>query len=44
MMKIASVAEANAAGRDLERVVRAWCDWRTAVAIGKPPADPRLVE
>jgi hypothetical protein len=28
MMKIASVAEANAAKADLIRVVKAWCDWR----------------
>jgi uncharacterized protein YdhG (YjbR/CyaY superfamily) len=28
VMKIGSVAEANAAKRDIERLVRAWCDWR----------------
>src|SRR5262245_20806055 len=27
-IKIASVAEADAAKKDLERVVKAWCDWR----------------
>jgi hypothetical protein len=31
-MKIGSLAEANAARRDLERVVRAWCDWRASEA------------
>jgi hypothetical protein len=30
VMKIASVAEADAAKPDIERVVRAWCDWRAA--------------
>jgi uncharacterized protein YdhG (YjbR/CyaY superfamily) len=30
VLKIASVAEANAAKKDLERIVRAWCDWRDA--------------
>jgi uncharacterized protein YdhG (YjbR/CyaY superfamily) len=29
VMKIASLAEANAAKPDLERLVRAWCDWRS---------------
>jgi uncharacterized protein YdhG (YjbR/CyaY superfamily) len=28
VMKFASVAEANAAKRDLQRVVKAWCQWR----------------
>jgi uncharacterized protein YdhG (YjbR/CyaY superfamily) len=28
VVKIASVKEANAAKKDLERIVRAWCDWR----------------
>ncbi|MFL5355844.1 DUF1801 domain-containing protein [Archangium sp.] len=41
IMKLGSVAEANAARRDLERLVRAWCDWRTSaaetVATKKPP-------
>jgi hypothetical protein len=27
-MRIKSVAEANVARGDIERVVRAWCDWR----------------
>jgi uncharacterized protein YdhG (YjbR/CyaY superfamily) len=30
VMKIGSVAEANAAKGDLERIVKAWCDWRDA--------------
>lgn len=38
VMKLASVAGANAARRDLERLVRAWCDWRTSLAGGKPLA------
>jgi hypothetical protein len=28
VMKIGSVAEADAARPDLERIVRAWCEWR----------------
>jgi uncharacterized protein YdhG (YjbR/CyaY superfamily) len=28
VMKIGSVAEVKAAKRDLERIVRAWCDWK----------------
>jgi uncharacterized protein YdhG (YjbR/CyaY superfamily) len=32
VMRIGSVAEANAAKRDIERIVRAWCDWRDAEA------------
>jgi hypothetical protein len=28
VMKIGSVKEANAAKKDLERLVKAWCDWR----------------
>ena len=30
VLKLGSVAEANVARRDLERLVRAWCDWRDA--------------
>lgn len=30
MLKIGSVTEANAAQRDIEKLVRAWCDWRDA--------------
>ena len=32
VMKIASVAEANAAKDDLQHLVRAWCDWQDADA------------
>jgi hypothetical protein len=31
VMKIASVAEAKAAKRDISRIVKAWCDWRDEV-------------
>ncbi|MBK6692516.1 MAG: DUF1801 domain-containing protein [Myxococcales bacterium] len=31
VLKIGSVTDANAAKRDLERLVRAWCDWRDSV-------------
>jgi TfoX/Sxy family transcriptional regulator of competence genes len=31
IMKIGTVAEANAGKREIERVVRAWCDWRDSV-------------
>jgi hypothetical protein len=38
VMKIASVAEAERARPDIERIVRAWCDWRAsgAAAATKP--------
>jgi uncharacterized protein YdhG (YjbR/CyaY superfamily) len=29
VMKIATVAEANKAKADIEKIVRAWCDWRS---------------
>jgi uncharacterized protein YdhG (YjbR/CyaY superfamily) len=32
VMKIGSVAEANAARKDIERIVQAWCNWRAAQA------------
>jgi uncharacterized protein YdhG (YjbR/CyaY superfamily) len=45
VMKIGSVAEANAARKDLERLVRAWCDWRAgsepAATKRAAPANPR---
>lgn len=28
VMKIATVAEATAAKRDIEKIVEAWCEWR----------------
>jgi uncharacterized protein YdhG (YjbR/CyaY superfamily)/TfoX/Sxy family transcriptional regulator of competence genes len=31
VMKIGTVAEANTAKREIERVVRAWCDWRDSL-------------
>jgi hypothetical protein len=36
-MKIASVADANAAKDDLQHLVRAWCDWRDAAAESHAP-------
>ena len=43
VMKLGSVAEANAARADLERVVRAWCAWRDEEAGDDrpPPAKKR---
>jgi uncharacterized protein YdhG (YjbR/CyaY superfamily) len=44
VMKIASVAEANAARSDIERIVKAWCAWRDAEAGEDEPrkaAGPR---
>ena len=32
VMKIASVAEAETARADIERIARAWCDWRASEA------------
>ena len=32
VLKIGSVAEADAAKPELEKIVRAWCDWRDAPA------------
>lgn len=40
VMKISSVAEANAARPDLERIVRAWCEWRTSSIKDAPVARP----
>jgi uncharacterized protein YdhG (YjbR/CyaY superfamily) len=37
VMKIGSVAEANAARKDIERIVQAWCQWRVAEAGGEKP-------
>ena len=41
MMKIGSLAEAEAARADLKRIVRAWCDWRVSLAPVVPPARNR---
>jgi hypothetical protein len=38
VMKLASVAEANAARKDLERIVQAWCEWRVPVTKARAPA------
>lgn len=35
VMKLATVAEANAAKKDIERIVTAWCDWRDATVAGE---------
>ena len=32
VLKIATVAEANKAKADIEKIVRAWCDWRSKKA------------
>src|SRR5690349_8571340 len=36
--KIGSLAEADAARADVERLVRAWCDWRDGARGGPAPA------
>jgi hypothetical protein len=41
VMKIASLADAAAAKEDLERLVRAWCDWRDAETAGSALSAPR---
>jgi hypothetical protein len=43
LLKIGSVAEANAAKADIERIVKAWCGWRTAGdgAVKATPAAKR---
>ena len=40
VMKLGSVAEADAARGELEAIVRAWCEWRTtgATAVTRAPA------
>jgi uncharacterized protein YdhG (YjbR/CyaY superfamily) len=38
VMKIGSLAEADAARADLERLVRAWCDWRSPGAVAPSQA------
>ena len=40
VMKIGSVEEASRARADIERIVRAWCDWRTSG--GKPSPAKRI--
>src|SRR5687768_1116138 len=42
VMKIGSIAEANKAKAELEKIVRAWCEWRAAGAsTAKPKAKPK---
>lgn len=42
VMKIGSLAEADAARKDIEKVVRAWCNWRAAErGTAKRPAAKR---
>ena len=38
VMKIATVTEANKARPELERLVRAWCDWRDQPQAKRTPA------
>jgi uncharacterized protein YdhG (YjbR/CyaY superfamily) len=38
VMKIATVAEANKARPEIERIVRAWCEWRDATQTKRTPA------
>lgn len=40
MLKIASVAEANAAKKDIEAIVKAWCAWREASAKATKATKP----
>jgi hypothetical protein len=35
VLKLASIAEANAAADELTRIVKAWCDWRAAPAVAR---------
>lgn len=41
VVKLASLAEVTAAKRDLEKLVKAWCDWRDAEAATSPGATTR---
>jgi uncharacterized protein YdhG (YjbR/CyaY superfamily) len=38
VIKLATIAEANAAKKDLVAIVKAWCAWRDAVQGTKPAA------
>lgn len=44
VVKLASIAEANAAERDLAHVVRAWCQWREASSASKPATPKRKAD
>jgi hypothetical protein len=37
-LKVANVEEANAARRNIERLVKAWCDWRESADDGPAKA------
>ena len=41
VMKIGSLAEADNAKAELEKIVRAWCAWRTSEAKPKPKPKPK---
>lgn len=41
VMKIGTVAEANASKRDIERIVKAWCDFRDGADAGTPAPKAR---
>lgn len=34
VLKIATIEEANAAKKDIEKIVAAWCNWRDEIADG----------
>jgi hypothetical protein len=40
VMKIGSIEEADSAQRDIERVARAWCEWRDTEESGAGKAPP----
>jgi uncharacterized protein YdhG (YjbR/CyaY superfamily) len=42
VMKFGSVAEANAAKPDLEKVVRAWCAWRSELSGSEALKKPKV--
>jgi uncharacterized protein YdhG (YjbR/CyaY superfamily) len=41
VMKVGSVADANAAVADIAKIVRSWCDWRDAEAGTATPQAPK---
>lgn len=43
VLKLGSVAEANAAKADLERLVRAWCDWKSSGPAPKRPSPKQQI-
>ncbi|HYK97222.1 MAG TPA: DUF1801 domain-containing protein [Candidatus Acidoferrales bacterium] len=36
VMKIATIAEANKAEAEIEKIVRSWCAWRSKTVVKKP--------